>query len=102
MMGFKKRTADTDFILSHIKDDELPFVLCGDFNDTPISYTYHIIRSTGLHDAFIEKGKGIGETYCGNLPFLRIDYVWYNNKLIINHLNNKRENFRPLSDSNDF
>lgn len=81
MMGFKKRTADTDFILSHIKDDELPFVLCGDFNDTPISYTYHIIRSTGLHDAFIEKGKGIGETYCGNLPFLRIDYVWYNNKI---------------------
>jgi endonuclease/exonuclease/phosphatase family metal-dependent hydrolase len=59
-------------------------VVCGDFNDTPNSYTYHQI-SKGLNDAFREAGSGIGTTYVGKIPFLRIDYILYS-----------KERFDPL------
>jgi endonuclease/exonuclease/phosphatase family metal-dependent hydrolase len=47
--------------------------LCGDFNDLPNSYTYNTI-SEDLEDVFTENGFGVGSTYSGNIPFLRIDY----------------------------
>jgi endonuclease/exonuclease/phosphatase family metal-dependent hydrolase len=50
--------------------------VCGDFNDTPNSYTYHQIAKN-LNDAFQEAGSGIGTTYIGAIPFLRIDYILY-------------------------
>ena len=43
-------------------------------NDTPLSYTYRQL-SRKLTDSFIEKGRGIGNTYIGEFPSFRIDYV---------------------------
>ncbi|MEQ1744195.1 MAG: endonuclease/exonuclease/phosphatase family protein [Saprospiraceae bacterium] len=51
-----------------------PVILCGDFNDTPNSYVYDRLAE-GLTDTFREKGFGIGTTFGGAIPFLRIDYV---------------------------
>jgi len=51
-----------------------PVIVCGDFNDTPDSYTYFRIRGK-LQDAFLEKGWGIGRTYMGISPTLRIDFI---------------------------
>ena len=28
-------------------------------------------------DAFTISGLGVGGTYIGNIPFLRIDYIWH-------------------------
>ena len=39
-------------------------IVCGDFNDTPLSYTYRLM-SRGLQDAFREKGRGFSHTYRG-------------------------------------
>lgn len=79
--GFKLRTKSTEVLLENLPDDDVPFVICGDFNDTPLSYTYNQISKTGLYDAFITSSKGIGKTYCGPLPLLRIDYFWYNDMI---------------------
>ena len=49
-------------------------ILCGDFNDTPLSYTYRQL-SRKLTDSFIEKGRGIGNTYIGEFPSFRICYI---------------------------
>jgi len=49
-------------------------VYCGDMNDVPMSYSYHQLR-TRLDDAFAESGKGVGGTYNGRLPNLRIDHI---------------------------
>ena len=51
-------------------------ILCGDFNDTPLSYAYNTI-STNLKDAFKESGQGIGQSFV-KLPALRIDYILHN------------------------
>ena len=32
-------------------------------------------------DSFIESGAGIGSTYNGNLPMLRIDYIFHSTDL---------------------
>ena len=49
-------------------------ILAGDFNDTPISYTYNMM-SKYFYDSFVQGGWGFGSTYAGNLPWLRIDYI---------------------------
>lgn len=79
--GFKQRTVSTEVLLRNLPDDDVPYIICGDFNDTPLSYTYSKISKAGLQDAFILLSKGIGKTYCGPLPLLRIDYFWCNDKI---------------------
>ena len=55
-------------------------VVLGDFNDTPISYTYiRLLR--GRHDAFTASGKGWGATHRSLWPLLRIDYILYPEQL---------------------
>jgi endonuclease/exonuclease/phosphatase (EEP) superfamily protein YafD len=51
-----------------------PVVFCGDINDVPMSYGYHMLRK-GRQDAFRESGRGRGGTYVGALPSLRIDHI---------------------------
>lgn len=72
--AFKIRAEQAYEIKNHMKTTKLPILVCGDFNDTPISYCYRII-SEDLKDAFKEKGFGVETTYTGKIPLLRIDYL---------------------------
>ena len=47
----------------------------GDLNDTPFSYTYQQLGNL-LNDQFKAKGLGVGITYAGKLPGLKIDYIF--------------------------
>lgn len=49
-------------------------VVCGDFNDTPISYT-HRIMGDGLKDAFVESGNGLGVSFNRHRMYFRIDHI---------------------------
>lgn len=55
---------------------EVPYqrIVCGDFNDTPMSYVYRRM-ARGLKDAFSEAGKGFSSTYRGFNRLLRIDFI---------------------------
>lgn len=79
--AYVKRSEEVVSMLGDIPNDGRPILLCGDFNDTPMSYTYHLIRKAGFNDSFIKAGRGIGYTYAGKLPLLRIDYVWTNESI---------------------
>lgn len=70
-----KRSSQAKLVKSHIDTSPHPVVVGGDLNDTPLSFTYRHL-SKGLSDAFYEKGTGIGTTYSGKIPFLRIDYIF--------------------------
>ncbi len=78
--GFKRRARQADLVKAHINLSEYPVIVTGDFNDTPVSYTYNRIRK-GLNDAFVSSGYGAGFTYRGNYPANRIDYVLYDKAL---------------------
>jgi endonuclease/exonuclease/phosphatase family metal-dependent hydrolase len=51
-----------------------PYIIAGDFNDTPTSYAVNQM-SKGLTNAFFVKGSGLGRTYNGDFPNYQIDYV---------------------------
>lgn len=70
----KIRAQQADKVAAHIAACPYPVIICGDFNDTPISYTYRIFAD-GRKDSFCEQGLGIGTTYAGRIPALRIDYI---------------------------
>lgn len=74
--AFERRAEQALKIKEHVKNSPHPTLVCGDFNDTPNSYTYHQL-SKGLKDAFVEQGKGISATYSGDFPSFRIDYLLY-------------------------
>lgn len=50
-------------------------IVCGDFNDTPLSYAYHHIVSAGLTDAFRATGGGIGRSFNRDAMPIRIDHI---------------------------
>ena len=74
--GFVSRGIQTQLLLDHFKTCPYPFILTGDFNDLPFSYTYEQLEEV-LDNAFTTNGFGIGTTYNGMLPFLRIDNQFY-------------------------
>ncbi len=77
MLGtFIKRTDQVDQILTTISNTSIPSIICGDFNDTPMSYTYNRLCKD-REDSFIEGGKGFGATFAPMWPLLRIDYILY-------------------------
>jgi endonuclease/exonuclease/phosphatase family metal-dependent hydrolase len=57
-----------------------PYIFCADLNSVPSSYVYQKI-SKGLTDAFTAKGSGLGATYDGISPTLRIDVVLMSKQL---------------------
>ncbi len=67
------RGAQVQVIADHMHSSPYPVFICGDFNDTPSSFSYNTLRGT-LKDAFLEKSWGIGFTYDYWLPIFRIDY----------------------------
>lgn len=50
-------------------------VVCGDFNDSPISYTHRTIASGELTDAFVQTGNGLGISYNQHKFYFRIDHI---------------------------
>lgn len=74
--AFEKRADQARRVVEHLKTSPYPVIVCGDFNDTPMSYTYNQFQ-LALLDAFSGSGKGLGTTYVGRLPAGRIDYLFY-------------------------
>lgn len=75
--GFIKRAGQVEQLVEFMDQSPYPLVLCGDFNDTPVSYAYDKL-SLGMKDAFRESGSGISTTYTGPFPSYRIDYILFN------------------------
>lgn len=72
--AWQLRAQQTDLVKEHMKSCPHKIIMCGDFNDSPISYAYQSIRGP-LKDAFIESGSGFSQTYSGRMPSFRIDYI---------------------------
>lgn len=70
------RASQADTIARAVALSPYAQIVCGDFNDTPMSYVYRRMAG-GLRDAFSVAGRGFSHTYRGFFNTLRIDYVLY-------------------------
>lgn len=68
------RATQVDSIAAVIRATPTRKIVCGDFNDTPMSYVYRTMAH-GLNDAFSECGRGYSHTFRGFFNTLRIDFV---------------------------
>ena len=82
--GFVKRASQAQAVKDRLGKSPYPVIVAGDFNDTPVSYSYRKIRK-GLNDSFVSSGYGAGFTYKGNYPPNRIDYILYDDALECRH-----------------
>lgn len=71
-----RRAKQAQLVLEEIRKSPHPVIVCGDFNTTPQSYAYHLLQKE-LKDGFRQAGTGLGITYAGKIPALRIDYLLY-------------------------
>ncbi len=90
--AFLLREQQINQVIQEIIACPYPIILCGDFNDTPSSYVYSML-SDKLVDNFIRKGYMLSRTYAGNVPYLRIDYIFTTNHFKINKFERVKKNY---------
>ncbi|OCX52371.1 hypothetical protein BEL04_12945 [Mucilaginibacter sp. PPCGB 2223] len=73
-LAFIKRAQQVYMVKQHAAQCPYPYVIAGDFNDTPSSFAVNQMAK-GIKNAFTEKGFGLGKTYNGDFPNFQIDYI---------------------------
>lgn len=73
--AYKVRAPQADLIAHYVNEQNTDAtIVCGDFNDTPISYVYRTI-SKNMVDSYVETGFGPKITYHENFFWFRIDFI---------------------------
>lgn len=72
--AFIKRAENVDLLKAELSKLEIPYIVAGDFNDTPASFAVNEITGN-LENAFKKQGQGLGITYNGKFPNFQIDYI---------------------------
>lgn len=73
----KARAPEVDVVLDYIARSGCRSVIAGgDFNDTPVSYTYRRF-SNQLTNAFEQSGSGFGWSYNSSGFYVRIDHIFF-------------------------
>ena len=76
-----KRSEQIRTVLRYVEEhSQYPIIVCGDFNDNPISYSRHAMAER-LTDCFRETGRGIGLSYNQKAFSLRIDHIFCSQQL---------------------
>lgn len=70
----RKRAVQATAIRGFIDASPYDMIICGDFNDVPLSYSYHRIAED-LKDTFAEAGNGYSYTFDGYFRMLQIDHI---------------------------
>ena len=76
-VGAQKRASQADAVAEYIgryRKRGMSVIVCGDFNDTPISYTHRRVAD-GLTDCFVASGNGVGWSYHKSGIRVRIDNI---------------------------
>lgn len=85
MRGAVKHSEQLDHLFSNIEQCRHPYIICGDFNETPYSYNYWRMRRHTT-DAFIDEGNGLGLTFSSANLLVRIDYQFVSEGIVVEKL----------------
>lgn len=91
--GVVRRSSQADIVKERTRLSPHPYILTGDLNDVPNSYTYFTIKGDQLQDAFLMTGLGVGKTFSYIAPTLRIDYVLTSKDFSVKQFNRIIKNF---------
>ena len=80
---FKMQQLQAEMVVKHMQSCTYPKIITGDFNNTPYSYVYKIIKED-LFDTFTEAGNGFGRTFDFKYFPIRIDYILVDPNFAIN------------------
>lgn len=70
-----RRAEQADIIAERVLAATAKYVMvCGDFNDSPVSYTHHVLTRS-LVDAHTKSGNGFDFSYTRNRMLFRIDHL---------------------------
>jgi len=72
--AFRKRSYQALKVKEYAENSPYKVVICGDFNDTPVSFLYRELTEK-FNDTFLKTNLGLGSTFAGKIPLQRIDYV---------------------------
>lgn len=76
-----KRAPQIEAVCRYVEEHrQYPTVLCGDFNDTPISYSRYRMAQV-LNDCFVETGRGLGLSFYQKGFYLRIDHIFHSDNI---------------------
>ena len=76
-----KRSGQVRAVSRYVEEhSQYPVIVCGDFNDNPISYSRHAMAEH-LTDCFRETGRGIGLSYNQKAFSFRIDHIFCSKQL---------------------
>lgn len=79
------RAKQAEALRNDITQAPYKVIVAGDFNDTPASYTYHLIQH-GLKDAFLESSNlELGHTFTMYHLGVRIDYILHSPEMSASH-----------------
>ena len=75
-LSMAERSKQIDALVRFVEAHKAtPLIMCGDFNDSPISYSRQRMASV-LNDCYVESGNGPGISYHRNAFYVRIDYIF--------------------------
>lgn len=90
--GVVNRTLQAEITRDVLAQTPHPTILCADLNEIPNSYSYAQVRGN-MQDAFLEKGWGIGRTFLGLSPTLRIDYIFASDRFTVGQFTRRKERY---------
>ncbi len=79
--AYIKRANQAGIVRKNIDHSPYKVIVCGDFNDTPVSYATHKIGSD-LYDSFRSGGRWLGITFPNVKVPLRIDYILHSKEMV--------------------
>ncbi|GAB3503951.1 endonuclease/exonuclease/phosphatase family protein [Spirosoma knui] len=74
--GFQYRSEQLQEVESYVAGSRYPVIICGDFNETPVGYSYGKL-SQNFKNAFEEAGQGLGFTLNRHPYCVRIDQQFF-------------------------
>lgn len=80
--GAIKHSRQLDKLVDDIESCRYPYIVCGDFNETPYGYNYWRMRRHAT-DAFVDEGHGFGFTFHSAQPLARIDYQFVSDGIVV-------------------
>ena len=73
-LAYVERVAQVDAVMEAVRESPHPVVLCGDFNDTPVSWSLEQCRAD-LKDSHDVRWFNMDGTWQGAVPGVRIDHI---------------------------